>query len=339
MAQHKAPTAVSVAPIQEKEGFGLWLSQHWIHGAVIAVAIAAGLIIRDRMQQKEIAAKDGSWEKLNGRLDRDQSTGMFRGEPSALSALAVELKDTVAGPSARLAEVESRFRSGDYAGALGAIDALEREHPTHHYVTGTFVIGGETVTLTQSLRKQVQAREAFDKTHPGLFANPEPAADAPKVRLVTDKGAIVVALYVGRAPKHCENFLKLCREGYYNSTKFHRVIEGFMIQGGDPNSKEGDPATWGLGGPGYKIDAEPSDDLFHFAGMLAMAKTGGDTQSSGSQFYITADAAHQLDGQYTVFGKVLEGMDVVKSINAAPNQQGTDRPATPVVLTATEVLP
>ena len=338
MAQHKAPTAVTVAPIQEKSGLGLWLAQHWIHGAVIAVAIAAGLVIRDRMNRKETAARDSSWEKLNGRLDRDRTTGLYKGEPAALAALAVELKDTVAGPSARLAEVESRFRDRDYSGALTALEALEREHPQHHYVVGKFLVAGEELTLTQALRKSIAARKAFDESHAHLFANPAPAPDAPKVRINTDKGSIVVALYPEVAPKHCENFLKLCREGYYNTTKFHRVIAGFMIQGGDPNSKEGDPASWGLGGPGYKVDAEISDKLSHFAGALAAAKTGGDTQSSGSQFYITSDPAHTLDGQYTVFGTVVEGMDVVKSINTAPNQAGTDKPATPVVVTGTEVL-
>ena len=338
MAQHKAPTAVTVAPLQEKSGAGLWISRYWMHGALVVLAIVAFIVVRDRRQNKETAARDDSWAKLNGRLDRDPATGLYKGEPSALAALATELKDTVAGASARLAEVETRVQVRDYAGALGALDALAREHPAHPYVTGQYMIDGKSQTLVDSLRKSIESMKGFDESHAGLYANPPPAADAPKVRLTTDQGVIVVALYPELAPKHCENFLKLCREGFYSTTKFHRVVPNFMIQGGDPNSKAGEPATWGLGGPGYKIDAEPSDKLFHFAGVLAMAKTGGDTQSSGSQFYITANAAHNLDGQYTVFGTVVEGMDIVKKINTSPVEQNSDRPVAPVVITGTEVL-
>lgn len=338
MAQHKAPTAVTVAPLEESSGVGLWLSRYWMQGAFIALVIVAFLVVRDRMQGKAIAARDGSWEKLNGRLDRDPTTGMFKGDPAALAALAVELKDTVAGPSARLAEVEARFQANDYPAALAALDALEREHPTHPYVSGQFKFDGKTESLIQAFRASIQGMMAFEEAHKGLLANPPPPADAPRVRLKTDQGDIVVALYVKQAPKHCENFLKLCREGFYDGTKFHRVVPKFMIQGGDPNSKEGLPATWGLGGPGYKIDAEPSDELFHFAGVLAMAKGGGDTQSSGSQFYITAEPKHSLDGQYTIFGAVVDGMDLVQKIDAAPNEPSSDRPVTPVVLLGTEAL-
>ncbi len=338
MAQHKAPTAVTVAPLQEKSGAGLWISRYWMHGAIVVLAIVAYIVVRDRRQNQAIAARDGSWAKLNGRLDRDPSTGLYKGEPAALAALATELKDTVAGASARFAEVETRIQARDHAGALAALDALSREHPDHPYVKGLYTIDGQTKTLVEALRQSIESMKAFGESHAGLYANPTPPADAPKVRLTTDQGVIVVALYTQLAPRHCENFLKLCREGFYSTTKIHRVVPNFMIQGGDPNSKAGEPATWGLGGPGYKVDAEPSDQLFHFAGVLAMAKTGGDTQSSGSQFYITASPAHTLDGQYTVFGTVVEGMEVVLKINAAPVEQNSDRPVTPAVITSTEVL-
>lgn len=133
--------------------------------------------------------------------------------------------------------------------------------------------------------------------------------------LDTTHGKITIGLRPDLAPKHVENFKKLANDGFYNGTTFHRVIPGFMIQGGDPNSKSDDRSTHGFGGPGYTVDAEFSSEK-HVRGVVSMAR-GGDPNSAGSQFFIVvADSAH-LDGQYTVFGKVNSGMDVVDKIVSA----------------------
>ena len=337
MAQHKAPTAVTVAPLQEKSGVGLWISKHVLHAVILVLAFVAFIVVRYQREQAKHNAMDSSWEKLFGLLERDSASDQYKGEPAALAALATDLKETPAGPSARFAEAQSRFQRRDYSGALTALEALGREHPEHPWVLAQFAVGEQSMTPVEALRKNIREMQAFDAAHPGLYENPKPPADAPRVRLKTDQGDIVVALYTQQAPKHCDNFLKLCHDGFYAGTKFHRVQQKFMIQGGDPNSKAGEPATWGQGGPGYKIDPEPSS-LSHFAGALAMAKSGGDTQSSGSQFYITTDPAHGFDGGYTIFGTVVEGMDVVTKISLGANVPGTDRPTAPVVLTSTEVL-
>jgi cyclophilin family peptidyl-prolyl cis-trans isomerase len=133
--------------------------------------------------------------------------------------------------------------------------------------------------------------------------------------------------------------LKLCKEGYYDGTKFHRVVRGFMIQGGDPNSKDKDPSEWGQGGPDYTIAPEPSG-LYHFAGVLSAAKKPGDKEESGSQFFLTSDPAHYLDGEHTVFGQVTAGQEVVRAIAQAPvAQEGSrDRPLTPVAIDSVEVV-
>lgn len=128
----------------------------------------------------------------------------------------------------------------------------------------------------------------------------------------TDKGTIKFSFYPDEAPNTVENFIKLANEGFYNETKFHRVVPGFVIQGGDPNSKDDDPTNDGQGGPGYTIDAEFSE-LKHEDGTVAMARSQ-DPNSAGSQFYICLGAQPNLDGQYTVFGQITEGMDVVKKI-------------------------
>jgi cyclophilin family peptidyl-prolyl cis-trans isomerase len=125
----------------------------------------------------------------------------------------------------------------------------------------------------------------------------------------TDKGDIIVQLDAEAAPQTVNNFVSLARDGFYDGLTFHRVEPGFVIQGGDPN---GD----GSGGPGYTVPAEIG--LTHTKGAIAMARTSDavnpERASSGSQFYIALDALPQLDGAYTVFGQVVEGMDVVQSI-------------------------
>lgn len=157
------------------------------------------------------------------------------------------------------------------------------------------------------------------------------------IKLTTTHGEILIWLY-DETPKHQENFLKLAKEGFYDGTTFHRVIEGFMIQGGDPNSKDGNPATDGQGGPGYTIPAEFVDHLTHTRGALAAARMGDQVnpnrESSGSQFYIVhgRDGAHFLDKQYTVFGQVISGMDAVDAIATVSKGQA-DRPIENITMT------
>jgi peptidyl-prolyl cis-trans isomerase B (cyclophilin B) len=149
-----------------------------------------------------------------------------------------------------------------------------------------------------------------------------PGATVPKegdeiAVLTTSEGRVVLAFYPDVAPGHVANFKKLAKEGFYDGTRFHRVIPGFMVQGGDPNSKDlAASGTWGTGGPGYKVKAE-FNSTKHTRGVLSMARSA-DPDSAGSQFFIMhKDSAH-LDGQYTAFGIVIEGMDVVDKIVAAP---------------------
>src|SRR5579862_1017017 len=127
--------------------------------------------------------------------------------------------------------------------------------------------------------------------------------------LHTNLGDIVLRFHPQKAPNHVENFKKLVREGFYNGTKFHRVIPGFMIQGGDPNSKSDDRSRHGTGGPGYQIKAE-FNDTKHVRGILSAARSA-DPNSAGSQFFIMTATSPHLDGQYTANGEVVEGLDVV----------------------------
>ena len=161
----------------------------------------------------------------------------------------------------------------------------------------------------------------------------------------TSLGRIVIMFFPDKAKKTVANFETLAKKGFYNGTKFHRVIPGFMIQGGDPNTKTNAKDTWGMGGPGYSIQDEFSD-VHHARGIVSMAHSGA-PNSGGSQFFIVVKDAGFLDGQYAAFGKVVSGMDVAdkivnvpvvsKSQPGRPPQPGDDRPKNPPVIKSVKI--
>lgn len=139
----------------------------------------------------------------------------------------------------------------------------------------------------------------------------------------TTHGTIKLEFFEDKAPGHVKNFKDLANKKFYDGTTFHRVIPGFMIQGGDPNSKSDDRSSHGTGGPGHTIDAE-FNDTKHQRGVLSMARSQ-DPNSAGSQFFICVKDSFFLDGQYTAFGKVVEGMDVADKIVNEP-RDSNDNP-------------
>ena len=156
---------------------------------------------------------------------------------------------------------------------------------------------------------------------------------APQAVLDTTAGSMTIELLPDKAPGHVENFLKLAQDGFYDGTVFHRVIEGFMIQGGCPN---GD----GRGGPGWRVKAE-FNDVHHERGIVSMARSA-DPDSAGSQFFICHGDAGFLDGQYTAFGRLVDGDDVLEKIATAPVRAGAggerSAPVEPVRVTSVRVV-
>jgi len=197
------------------------------------------------------------------------------------------------------------------------------------------------------------------------------AADPTFARMDTDEGTILLVFYPELAPNHVNNFVHLSRTGFYDGTRFHRIVPGFVIQGGDPNSKDDDPRNDGMGGPtladvlneedmealrkvndllaakGYKgslegqamVKAEFSQTVKHLRGSLSMARSR-DVDSAGSQFFICVANTTQLDGQYTLFGHVVMGMDVADRIVSAEKNTaaGRDAPAIPVVVNKVTII-
>ena len=144
-----------------------------------------------------------------------------------------------------------------------------------------------------------------------------------KAVIETKFGNIELGFFSDVAPNHVNNFVELAKAGFYDETIFHRVIPGFMIQGGDPNSKDHDKSSHGMGGPDHKVKAEFSDKP-HKKGTLSMARSGH-PDSAGSQFFICVADAAFLDGQYTVFGEVTSGIEVVDKIVSQP-RDANDNP-------------
>ena len=157
-------------------------------------------------------------------------------------------------------------------------------------------------------------------------------SEYPRAVISTSRGEMTVELWNDVAPKHVENFLKLGREGFYDDLKFHRILPGFMIQGGCPR---GD----GTGGPGWSVDAE-FNDREHQPGTLSMARSS-DPDSAGSQFFIclTRERCRHLDGEYTAFGQVIEGMDVVDALGNTDVDPGSGAPKiTPPMLSGVRAV-
>lgn len=161
----------------------------------------------------------------------------------------------------------------------------------------------------------------------------KPALKGEEIALLdTTEGKIYLRFFGDKAPGHVKNFKDLVKKGFYDGTYFHRVIPGFMIQGGDPNTKDKDPNNDGMGGPGYQVKAE-FNSVKHVPGILSMARSQ-DPNSAGSQFFIMDGVATGLDGQYTAFGMVVKGLDVVKKIVSAKTVsigEGS-RPVKPVII-------
>ena len=147
---------------------------------------------------------------------------------------------------------------------------------------------------------------------------PKPVSDTDIIIIKTSHGTMKLKFYPNKAPSHCYNFKKLANSGYYDKTIFHRVIPGFMIQGGDILSRDDSPDNDGTGGPGWMIDQE-FNDIRHERGILSMARSR-DVNSAGSQFFICVDQAYHLDLKYTAFGKLVDGDEVLDIITNIPSE-------------------
>jgi len=234
-----------------------------------------------------------------------------------------------------LASVSVGFAQGEPAGDMKAQDTSATETAESAKAPAPAPAEGETPAMSDSMPKGETAQPATPaESKPAATAEPvDPKApyknvkfaegEKPRVTMETSMGKIVLELWPDVAPKHCQSFVHLINEGFYDSLTFHRIIPGFVIQGGCPLGT-------GTGGPGYNVPAEFSNKP-HEDGILSMARAT-EPNSAGSQFFICLGRLTSLDNKYTVFGKVVEGLEVVHEIAKVQTAAG-DRPVKPVYMT------
>ena len=197
--------------------------------------------------------------------------------------------------------------------------------------TGTTAAAGDTAVAASTETTATMA--TTDTTPAAAPAQQETSMSAYEnkvAELHTSAGDIHIRFFPDVAPNHVKNFIDLAQKGFYNGTKFHRVIPGFMIQGGDPNTISGDPRTWGTGNNGNNYVKAEFNSVPHKRGIVSMARSG-DPNSASSQFFIMVNAYPSLDGQYSVFGQVTKGMEVADAIVSAP-RNSQDRPNDPTTI-------
>ena len=239
-------------------------------------------------------------------------TGQY--QPGAMTIYSKDIKypeNSTSEQPLRLVYSSDSFNS-DRPGLFFAVLIYE---VNHNYVPKT---------ISDPYNEIVNNEEKFSKGTSEINSDMKSTNESKLAILNTSQGPITIEFFPDVAPNHVSNFEKLAESGFYDGTLFHRIVKGFVIQGGDPNTKNiTNKAVWGTGDPGYKIKAEFSN-IPHNRGIVSMARSA-DPDSAGSQFFIVLNDSRFLDNQYTVFGKVINGMDVVDKIAALPTIQN-DQP-------------
>lgn len=332
MAKHKEATEITIVQ-EERSGFAEFVDRYKWFGIGLLALVAAVIVWRSRSKVEETSNARADWGQLHNAMTGGNRT------PETLGAAAMAVADKKVAAWARMLKSVDESRTREFGAAQESLSLIGTEVPAILDKV-EFPIGpdGASSTIVAHLDAAFAREQAFFKDNP-LYENPPLPADAPKVEFETDQGNFTVGLYINLAPGHVKNFLKLVENGDYVGTKFHRVNRGQFIQGGDPNTKEGEPETWGLGGPEYTIPSEDSG-LKHTAGALAGARKSGATESSGSQFYITVAPMHGMfDGRYDVFGTIIDGLDKLEELtNAETLEDNPERPTAPVTILSTRVI-
>ena len=214
--------------------------------------------------------------------------------------------------------IEFDLRQFPLAAALRA-DCLARDNhfddaeATLNAIPSDLRLRSEVLGLVESVRSRITSNREFWPEELAIRAAEAAADDLPRVEMETEHGMIILELFENEAPNTVANFVSLAEAGFYDGTRFHRIVPGFVTQGGDPKSRDGITPDVGDGGPGYRIRDEVEISQFrrHFAGSLSMAKTEA-PDTGGSQFFITHTQAPHLNGVHTVFGRVIEGIEVAR---------------------------
>jgi cyclophilin family peptidyl-prolyl cis-trans isomerase len=331
MAKHKAATEITIAQEEQSAFAAMVFKYKWPALTTLAVASAAILYVQSA-SEAATESQRAEWGQLYEASSSDDPI-------VALEEFTAQNAEGAAAASAFMNQALLHLDDGDYDGATASLMSARAIAPAF-LASLEFPIGAEDAgqSLIAHLAASVESEASWTKEHPYILENPPLPEGSPRVELTTDLGTIVLGLDMESAPGHAGNFITLVKEGYYDGTRFHRIQPGGFIQGGDPNSRDEDASTWGLGGPEKTVAPEESG-LIHAEGVLAAAKVSGAVNSSGSQFYLTASPQYQFDGNYVVYGRVLEGLDLVKDAsNAEIREDKAETPVEPVTIISAKML-
>ena len=300
-----------------------------------ARAAGAGAAEREAALAAARAMPAGPADKARalGEAQADQLEAERKAQEAAAAAAAAKAAQDEALAAERSAELR---RKQEEQAALEAKARLQQEQAQ------AAAKAAEAQAAAKAAQDQAAAKAAGDKAAAAAATTKEQDVGADDMNVVaelhTSAGVMVIGFLPDVAPGHVKNFVDLARKGFYDGTRFHRVIKGFMIQGGDPLTKDpAQKARWGTGDPGYKIKAE-FNATKHVRGIVSMARSAS-PDSAGSQFFICHATAPHLDGQYTAFGELLSGDDVLDRIANAPVGADRQSPVDPVVIEKVVVRP
>jgi cyclophilin family peptidyl-prolyl cis-trans isomerase len=328
--KHKAPTEVTLVQ-EEKGAFATWIDTNWKMLAFVAVGATALILISQIRSGQAAAARD---KELDLWLAAVQSANLAQLESASVALAAVGLDGWTDLMAVQLALSEDRYED-----ASSGMARLEESASPLLQLALPLGPEGESLTILEHVQSTLDSsKQQLEDVAVPLYC-PDPPEGSTNVRLHTSLGTIEVALYDEAAPLHVANFLANVDAGKYTGTRFHRIIRGFMVQGGNPATKSDDPTLWIEPGDEVKVPSESENGLVHSPFVLAAAMSPGDEESSQFQFYITEGHAHWLDGRHTVYGKVTSGQDVVRVLGSVPtNPQQNGRPLDPPTLERIERL-
>lgn len=337
MSSHKAPSQVTVSSGERDGELHELVRKHWkIAGLLVGVTIT-GILVQVGIRERGLQTINRSWDRLRRDVHFTFGFGVELPSQAVIGGLEEELSSTDVGPWVKALRVGQLLEEGKYEPALEAANAAETTWPNHPISQTAYygLAGSPRQALNHQIRTAMTGLRTFEETRPDLFANPTPPEGSPRVRLDTSKGSLTVVLLAEQAPRHVENFLLLCKSGYYNGSRIHKVIPGQYVEGGDPNSKTEDSQTWGAGGPGYTIAHEESW-LWNRRYAVTSVPEGDNYTSNGSQFRIVASDLPSLDGTTTVFGVIVEGADALDRIGEV--ELSANRPIEPVAIQSATLL-
>jgi cyclophilin family peptidyl-prolyl cis-trans isomerase len=314
---HKAPTAVSLAPLAEKSPFERFVGRYWPVIAGVVVLVVGGVIVRERLAQKRSDERNTSWDRLSASTTNDGFPRVPVAKVEVLERVADERPDAPAAPWALLMAARQGIDDADAAGADRALRRLESGFPQHSVVVDTWPIGpdGSAASLAAYLSDAAKLESEWRSANAALFANPALPADARSAEFRTAVGGFSVGLYSDRFPDVTSDFMAKCSEGGFNGTNIYVASPGQYCEFGDPSTRSADRAGWGIEGNRHSIAATDSG-LRHFAGVVSIRKAAEPGTFETDRYRVSLIAAHELDGDYLVIGAVTQGLDVLKTIAA-----------------------